>query len=55
MAAAHIAAYRLLLAHATATARMELPLAPTTVPELLPAAWEQVARECDFPALNSAG
>jgi hypothetical protein len=60
MAGAYIAAHRLLLARAPATTTkntklLELTMAPPAAPELLPSAWEQVAGECDAPALNPAG
>ena len=60
MAGAYIAAYRLLLARAPTTTTintklLELTMVPPAAPELLPSAWEQVAGECDAPALNPAG
>jgi glycosyltransferase involved in cell wall biosynthesis len=55
MAADYITAYRLLLARASAASRLrEPPVVAPAVPELLPAAWEEVAREGWLPVLNSA-
>ena len=46
MAEDYIAAYRVLVARASATARlMEFPTAPAAAPGLLPKAWEQFAEE----------
>jgi glycosyltransferase involved in cell wall biosynthesis len=52
MARAHLAAYRSLIARASATARlMTLPLdhAPLTAPQLLPASWEKVGGQGGVP------
>jgi glycosyltransferase involved in cell wall biosynthesis len=60
MAEGYIAAYRLLLARASAnrkinTKLMALPVAPPAAPELLPTGWEEVAGEHGVSALNPAG
>jgi glycosyltransferase involved in cell wall biosynthesis len=45
MASAYVAAYRSLLARASATTRLEHSMAPPAALELLPPAWEEVAGE----------
>jgi glycosyltransferase involved in cell wall biosynthesis len=55
MAGAYLAAYRSLLARASATMRLEHSMAPPAALELLPPAWEEVAGECDAKALNPVG
>jgi hypothetical protein len=55
MASAYVAAYRSLLARASATMRLEHSMAPPAALELLPPAWEEVAGECDAKALNPVG
>jgi hypothetical protein len=55
MAAAYLAAYRSLLARASATMRLERSMAPPAALELLPPAWEEVAGDCDAKALNPVG
>ena len=54
MGRAYIAAYRALLARASANTKI-FPGALPAAPKLLPPSWEHAAGECEARALNPAG